>query len=817
MRDIRTAWRALSRSGPLPLVIVGMLGLAIATATAIFSIANAVLLRPLPFRDADRLVMLWGRNDAQAQAVMELSLLDYRAWSQTRTLANLELVSSVNWSHRITAPGEPFSAAYSAVTGSFFDTLGAPAMLGRTFSRDDDKAGARATAVLSADLWRRRFGSNQAIVGTSITIGEGDDATPHEVIGVMGPDFRFPRGTELWTPARRELAEFARQNKEATDGVRVFYGVGRLADGVALDSARADLSAILREFEIRNGDRSSRAAVTVTPLLTFFFGPARPAVLAIAAGIIVLVLIACANAAGLLIANGLARRREIAVRLAIGATRAHLLRQSLAEAALLVVSSGVLGVVLASVTFKALVALAPADVPRLDDASINGASLAFAVIVCVITCAVVAVAPAWHFSRAVPADALQHRTYSTTTAPRGGRARKLLVVAQLGAAVVLLAAAGLLAKSFVSLMRADLGFDPRNVVTFHVAAPAPSYDTPAKQRALVERIIGDVEQLPGVVAAGAIYERPFANGPIGMDSGVLLEGQPLTGESVGKNPIVNWESVTTGYFRAMDIRLVRGRYFDQRDVETAPPTIIVSERLAARLWPGQDPIGKRLISAPFGDKEPLPWQSVVGVVEDARYREIEAPRFDLYLPHRQAFAGVKHFVIRAPQNPAVVAGAIRQRVTQIDAAVTVEGIQMMEDIVGRTVAPWRFSMFVFSTFSVMALAFAAIGLAAVMAYNVKQRTREMGVRIALGARPGQVVRMLVSEGIWLAGAGLAIGLPAAWGLTRFLSSLLFDVTPTDAVTFALVVLVLAAVALIAAYLPARHAAAIDPVGALRAE
>lgn len=818
VRSLTTAFRTLRRSGWLPYVIIGMLGVAIATATAIFSIANAVLLRPLPFTAPDRLVIAWGRNDTRSQQVIELSLSDYRAWqSRARSLSRIELIGSVTWSHRITAPGEPFTASYCAVTGTFFETLGAPAMLGRTFSSADDQPGARATTVVSYDLWQRRFSGNPSIVGTSITIGEGKLATPHEVIGVMGPEFRFPRGAELWTPTRREMAQFAELSKQSTDGVRVFYAVGRLADGVAIEAARNELSAIERDIEIEVGDRESRAAATVTPLPAFFFGPARPALLAIAAGIVVLVLIACANAAGLMLAHGLARQRDVAVRLAIGATRAHLLRQSFAEAGVLAALSGVVGIVLAALTFKGLVALAPTDVPRLDNASIDAASLIFAVVTSVVTCLAIAIAPSWHLSRGVPADALLQRSYTSTTAPRGGRVRKLLVVGQLGAAVVLLAAAGLLGKSFLSLTRVDLGFEPRNVLTFHVEAPAPSYDTNAKQWAFVERIISEVEQLPGVTAVGAIYERPFANGPIGMDASLLLEGQPLSAQSTAKNPIVNWESVTPGYFKTMDIRLLRGRLFDSRDGENGPRTVIVSQRLAAQLWPGQDPIGKRLLSSGETGDGPPPWETVVGVVEDARYREIQAPRFDFYVPFRQAFANVKHFVVRAPDNPSAVAAAIRARIAAIDPAASVADLQYLEDIVSRTIAPWRFSMFVFGLFSAIALAFSAVGLAAVIAYNVKRRTREMGIRLALGARPAQVVGLVVSEGVSLAVAGLAVGLPAAWTLTRFLSSLLFEVTPTDAVTFAIVVVVLVAVALIAAYVPARHAAAVDPVAALRAE
>jgi putative ABC transport system permease protein len=392
------------------------------------------------------------------------------------------------------------------------------------------------------------------------------------------------------------------------------------------------------------------------------------------------------------------------------------------------------------------------------------------------------------------------------------------VGAQLAAAVVLLTAAGLFTRSFASLLRLDLGFDPRAVLTFDIGAPDSKYDTNEKRWALVDAVLDAAKRAPNVGAAGAVYLRPFAHGVIGMDSNVLLEGQPLIAESFIRNPMVNWEAATPDYFRAMDIRLLQGRFFDDRDHAKAPPVIIVSQSLAVRLWPGQNPIGRRLVTygAPGDEKNPG-WQSVIGVVEDARYREVETSRFDLYLPYRQAPSHVQHFMLRVSGDPMRAVPALKAAIATVDPDVTVEKVTTMEEIVSRAFAPWRFTTILVSVFSIMALAFAAVGLAALVAYAVAQRTREIGVRVALGAQRRDVIALLVREGVWMITGGLTAGIVTAWILRRSVASLLFGISPEDAATFGGVALLLAVVALLAAYLPARRAAGIDPAVALRSE
>jgi putative ABC transport system permease protein len=601
------------------------------------------------------------------------------------------------------------------------------------------------------------------------------------------------------------------------DGLRVFYALGRLRDGATPERARADLLGIAATTEVSRDEVAEGSTVVVTPLLEHFYGAARPALAAIFGAVALLLFIACANAAGLLLVRGVARERETAVRLALGATRARIVRQFIGEAALIVFFAAAAGLALTYAAFDLVVALGPASVPRLERASVDGTVLLFALGLAAMAPFAVGLLPAWQLSRPALADGLKERAGSA--APRAGRARRLLVVGQLAAALVLLISAGLLGRSFIALTRLDLGFDPRNVLTFDVHLPeleSPEDPEIRRQRTLVAGLLEQIERIDGVSAAGAIYLRPFAHGPIGMDARISAEGHPDSA-TLSRNPMANWEAVTPGYFRAMDIRVVRGRGFTSSDDEQARLAVIVSQRLAARLWPGADPIGRRLHIGEAPEGAPPRWLTVVGVVEDARYRELTDARYDLYLPFGQTLPTVKHYVVRTTDDPLSVVPAVRETVKRADSRLSAENVTTMERIVAGTIAPWRFSTVVFTAFSVLALFFATIGLSALIAYAAKQRTREIGIRVALGARPRDVVGMLMREGALLAVAGLAIGIPAALLLTRLLSSQLFSVAPTDPATFVAVAAVLAAVSLAAAYLPARAAAGVDPVVALRRE
>jgi putative ABC transport system permease protein len=808
--DLGSASRNVRRGGWLSATVVLILAVAIGAVTAIFSIAHAVLIRPLPVVEPDRVMLLWGRDDARSQQVVEVSLLDQRAWlAGQKSFTAIELFGSVNWGElHVTGPGQPFRAVQNAVSSGFFDVLGARPMIGRTFRPADDLRGARPTVVLSADVWRQQFSSDPLVVGRLLTVGTGTKAVACEVIGVMPPDFRIPAGAQVWTALGPTLA--------GAENVRAMYALARLAPGATVDNAVAELSTIARNEELKNGMANSSMAVVATPMVTHLLGPARPALLAIAGASGALLLIACANAAALLLVHGAARTREVAVRFALGARRLQIVRQLFCESIVLSLVASVLGVGLAYVSFGAIVSLAPIEVPRLDEAAIDLRALLFALALCLGTAVMVGLFPAWRQSGAAPVAGLLERSRSATAASSSAHARKLLVAAQLAAVVVLLTAAGLFIRSFNALLRLDLGFDPRGVLTFNLGFSEEKHDTKEKQWALVDAVLDSARRLPGAIAAGAVFQRPFAHGAIGMDTNVIIEGQPLASESASRNPILNWEVATPDYFRAMDIRLLQGRLFDERDTLKSPLVVIVGQSLAARLWPGQDPIGRRMLTEAQEGKEP-PWQTVVGVVEDARYREVDTPRFDLYLPYRQAPNQTQHFMVRLSGDPLTSVPALRSAVAALDPGARVDGISTMEEVVGRAFAPWRFSSLVVSAFAAIALTFAAVGIATLVAFAVRQRTREIGVRVALGAQSRDVVVLVASEGAWVALAGLAIGVLAAWILRRSVESMLFGVAPDDALTFGGVALLLAIVSVLAAYLPARRAARIDPAAALRAD
>ena len=818
-RDFRTAIRSLRRSGALASVAVLMLAAAIGAATTTFSIGYAVLLRALPIANPERLLVLWGRDDAHAQQVVEVSLADLRAWRSGQTAATaIEVFGSVNWGElRITSVGEPFGATMNAVSAGFFDVLGSRPLLGRTFRAEDDQPGAPGRVILSEQLWRRRFSSDPSIVGKAVRVDEGAEARPYEILGVMPRDFRIPSGADVWVPIGPVLGAVAKEINESTDGVRAMYAVARLAPDATAENAMTELTTIARREDRKQGLANSETRVIATPLEHYLLGSARPALYAIAGATFMLLMIGCANAAGLLLVQAAGRRHEVAVRFALGARRWQIVRQLLWESVILSVVAAGIGTGIAYVSFHAIVGLVPIQVPRLDDAAIDVRAVLYATLVSVLIAIAVCVLPAWQYSSRQGA-LLQQRSPGGIPTTASGRTRKLLAAGQIAAAVILLTGAGLFARSFLALLRLDLGFDPNHVLTFQIQAPQSAYPTKEQRRALVDHVLERATHVRNVVAVGAVFQRPFANGPIGMDSSVVLEGQPLTAAGAARNPMVNWEAVSPGYFSTMEIRLVEGRLFSDADRDKTTPVVIVSEGLARRLWPGRNPIGNRLLTLDSpSDAQHPGWQTVVGVVADARYREVEAPRYDVYLPHRQAQHELQHFVLRVAGDPVSVLPELKAAVASLDNRITVEGVTTMNQIVANVFAPWRFSTIVFTIFSVMAVGFAAVGVAALIAYAVAQRTREIGVRMALGAQSYQVVALMVREGFWMTAGGLTVGVFAAWAMRKSVASLLFGVSAADPITFAVVPMLLSVCALLAIYLPATRAARIDPAVTLRHE
>jgi putative ABC transport system permease protein len=803
-QDVRYALRSL-RSRPLLVVVaVAVLALGIGASTAVFSVVDAVLLRPLPFADASRLVVAWQRSPDNSVPFIEVSYPDYLDWrQQARAFESMAIIPTVNQGFML-AGAEPAQVQGRLVSGNFFDVLGARALLGRALRPDDDRVGADRVVLLGHALWQRRFGADPAVVGRKIVV----DGTPMEVVGVMPPAFRYPPKAQMWTPVVPAIPDVV-----ANRGVYWAIVVGRLAPGARVAQAQVELDGIAA-WIAKSFPDAAAAAVVVTPLTDELFGSARPALLVLLAAVLMVLLVACANVSALLLARATDRQREIAVRLALGASRGRLVRQLLCESALIAVAGVAGGIVLAQWSLDALVALVPADVPRLQDAAIDARVLAFTVALAAGAALLAGLAPALLASRPSLTDALEG---GARTAGPGGAQRRLqglLIGAEAAVALVLLAGAGLMAQTFQNLRRMDLGYDPRHVLALEVAAPHGKYAKPAEWRSLYETLIDRIDRLPGVEASAGVFLRPLW-GQMGNDWLFTVEGQ--SDADSRRNPHVNLEAVTPRYFAAMRIPLLQGRAFTERDAEGAPGVAIVSDGFARRYWPGQDPIGKRLKTPLPGSRYDLTWLTVVGVVADARYRELQAARLDLYLSFLQSPYGPKHLVVRTTGDPLAVASSVRSIVRGTDRDLLAEDMTSMEAVVEAALGGPRFGMQLLSAFALAALALAALGTYGVMAFLVGRRTREIGVRMALGARGTDVLNLVMGQGMRPVLAGLVVGMAGSLALGQGLSTLLFGVAPHDALTMAGAAAVLAAAAAVACYLPARRAARLDPAAALRRE
>ena len=822
LHDTRYAIRRLVGEPGFGATAILTLAVGIGACTAMFSIVQAVLLRPFGVAAPGRLVVTWV-GQTHDSAVGELSYNRYGDLrARMRSFDDMAILGSVNWGGTMTiGAGEPIAMSCSVVSATFFDVLGARPLLGRTFRAEDDEPSSSRVLVLSHAVWTQQFGADPHVIGRRVMVREEAPAEPFEIVGVMPEEFFFPRGAQYWTPAAPRLARIARARGEPAaplfEGLGVFYGLARLTPGATLSTTRLESALYFKTISGELKTDLTDSHLILIPILEHIFGPARYALIALMAAVIVVLFIACFNVAGLLVARGAARTREFAVRAALGASRQVLVRQLLVESALIALSSAAIGVAVAALTLNTLVALSPADIPRLDATALDGRVLIFAIAIAVVTTLVVGLAPAIHLSRTSLVDAFKGAETGVTSRSGRVRTRRALLTGQIAATLVLLVAAGLCVQSFTRLARLDLGFDPVNVLTFSIGGLETRYPPPSQRHEAIEQLLARLRRMPHVRAAGAVFQRPFEHGAIGMDTGLLLEGQADRPESWRRNPVVNWESVTSEYFGSMRIRLLQGRLFDERDTETSPLVAIASEAMAARLWPGEVAIGKRfrtVVSEETANKRPR-WHTVVGVVATARYREIDNPRFDLYVPLRQAESDVQHFTVRTSVDPLAVAPSIAAEIATFDKTLTMGSVTTMGDIVGRTRGPWRFNMLLFSLFGGVALALAAVGLFGLVAYEVTQRSREIGVRMALGAEQGHVVRLMVSQGAKPVAIGLVIGIFASLLVTRLLSALLFEISSTDPVTFAGVIVLLLAVTLLASYLPARRAASVDPQVVLR--
>jgi putative ABC transport system permease protein len=808
LADLRHTLRHLRQAPGFTVAAVLTFAVAIGSNSAIFSAVNAVLLRPLPVAAPEQLAVIW-QTDRGGQAVVELTHRHLREWMESgSTFTHASLMGSHNWSAVMEGRGEPTRLWFSGVSGTFFDTLGVRPLLGRALRPEDDVPNGPAVAVLNHGTWVRRFGADPRIVGTRLML----DGQAVEVVGVMPEGFDVPRGAEFWVPVVPILASGTPPNSTVLDTVGVFYVVGRVRPDLAMTAVRADIDATESRLDVAHPGRLKWGTATVvTPFVDHVFGPVRPALRVLWAAVAVLLLIACANVSGLLLTRVARKRHELSVRLALGSSRWSISRLWLTEILVVAVAGGGLGFVIAYWLTRAIVALAPDDLPRVAEIAVNAPVALFTLAAVVVVAAMSAIVPLLHASRATATGALV--ASRSTEGLSALRARSTLLVVQIGLSIVLMVAAGLVLRSFYALTRVNLGFVTTHVLSATVQ-PRAATQPP---NTWIDQFLRRVRALPGVEAAGAVRLRPLMLGPIGQGVRVRLEGQSETREAAEGNPTLNHQVASAGYFEAMKIPLRAGRFFTDRDVSEAPRVAIVSESTAQRLWPGQSAIGKRIWMASFTPNVAPMWRTVVGVVSDVRYRGLQEVQLDVYDVALQTGQPADNIVVRTSVDPTGVASAIRSIARELDASAIVDNITTLDAVVNRAEAPWRLTMWLFVMFAGLAFVLSALGLFALVALDVAQRQREFAIRSALGASREVIVRGVLVRAGWRVAAGSVLGVVAALVTARALRGLLYGVAPLDATTYAVALSLLLAATAIAAFVPARRIGRLEPQTLLRQE
>jgi len=823
--SLRQALRRLARRPGPTTAMVLILALGIGVSTAAFSVVRRVLVRPIPVPELDRLAVAWEVEPSEAGSLIEVSYPYFQDWrAQSRSFADLAAFGSVNWGFEFVGPPRREGVAAAFVSASFFDTLRARPLLGRAFLPADDDPAAGRVVVLSYALWQRRFAGDPAVVGTKVSRGR----EPFTVVGVMPRDFDFPQGAQVWVTVGPELDAVRRRDSMdplAFRGLAVLYVLGRLKDGISLDAARTELAGISHRLSLADGFSTGGWSARLVPLVDHYLGSStRQALeaLAVASGFVLL--LACANVAVLLLVQAIARRTDLAVRQALGAGAARVALHPLAESALLALAGGTAGTVLAHAAVRAIVAFGPSGMPGLPDVSVDGSALGFALALSLAVIVLVALAPAWLVSRLAIAPTLQAGGRGGSLDRRGFNLTRLLVTAEVTLSIVLLVGSGLMVRSLGKLLQVELGFVPERALSFSVALAEEKYPTIVERRTFHRALLERVAALPGVEAAGAVSLRPLFLGPIGSGAFAIVEGQPLDRASVTARSIpVNWLVASPDYFRAAGTRLLEGRSFTEHDTLDAPKVVVVSESLARRGWAGQSALGKRLNT--YGAKADLKdgvfvnveWQTVVGVVEDARYRGIQSPQPDVYLPYGQAPDSVQFLMLRTAGDPLALVGPARDQARALDPDAFLGDVTTMRGEVDRALTPWRFASGLLLGFALAALALTASGLFAVLHHFVSGRTREIAIRMALGAEPRRIRGFVLGHGLGVTGLGLALGGALSLVLARSLSALLYGVAEHDPWSYLVGATLIGLVAAVACLLPARRAARVDPTVALRAD
>jgi len=833
-QDLRYGFRMLRQRPGFTLVAVMALALGIGANTAIFSVINAVLLRPLPFADPDRLAMIWQTSQQGEYSQLSLTYQNYdELRKQCQVCENIGAWNSYNYTRfALTGGAQPEQAQYAVVSASLFSVLGVKPALGRVFLPEEDQLGAARVAIISHALWQRRWAGDPKLIGQTVTL----NGQSYAVVGIMPPGFvfpRFPRDAEIWVP----LSSDPIPGRRFSPGTRYLNVLARLKAGATLAQAEAEMETIARRMERQDSQFNRGLGLRPTPLHHQLTGHLRRALFVLLGAVGFVLLIACANVANLLLARASMRRQEIAVRLALGATRLRLARQLMTESLMLALLGGAAGLLLAKwgvgllsiIPYNAATYFIPYNVPH-DQITLDGRVLVFTFALSLLAGMIFGLAPAFQSSRPDINTALKGVSASSINDVAGSRRphkRSLLVVAEVALSLTLLVGAGLMIKSFARLLEVDPGFETESVLTSEINLPPAKYPAnPNGQKVaafhdqLLERLAG----LPGIVAAGLGSSLPLSG--TNADTGFFIDGRPQLEPS--DRPHTHPRTITPDYFRAMGMRMVEGRAFTGQDHAQSPRVAIINETMARRYWPAQTALGKRLAldfetMKFFPDRPPLfdlemGMREIVGVVRDVRHEGLEKePQPEMYIPDRQLPEREMNLVVRAAVDPANLAAAVRAAVSAIDPDQPVANIKPMSRLLADSVAKPRFNYLLITVFAAVALILMITGVYGVMSYAVAARTREMGIRLALGARGTDVLKLVIRQGMRPVIVGIALGLAGAFALTRVMATLLFGVSATDPAIFAGVAALLAAIALLACYLPARRATKVDPVIALRRE
>ena len=809
--DLKHGLRVLVKNPGFTAAAIIVLALGIGANAAIFSVVNAVLLRPLPFLDPARLVQLWHVPPPKSfpgMTTFALSAANFIDWQRQNNVFDKMAIytgSSLN----LTGREQPEALQGAAVSAEFFSTLQVQPMLGRAFTPDEDQQGKNHVVILTYGLWKSRFAANPNIAGQSVNL----DGQPYIVAGVMGPKFRFPGWAQYWTPMGWT------DKQRAVRGEHHYLAIARLKTNIAIPQAQAEMTAISTRLAEQYPEDDKGWGAVVVPLREEVVSDVRPALLVLLGAVAFVLLIACANVANLVLAKTFGRRKEIAIRVALGAAGSRVVQQILAETLLLSLAGGALGLLLAKLGMALTLKFLSDNLPKSTEVSLDTSVLAFTVFISIVTGVIAGLLPAIRMTKTNVNDALKQGLGKTDSDSGGRRTRSLLVVSEVALSLILLVGAGLMIRSLWLLSTLDAGFDPHNVLTMTLVVPQNKYSRPIDEIAFFDRVLSKVRALPGVVSAGLIDDLPL-NGE-GSHQPIAIEGRPV--QAMSDQPEVDTRTITSGYLSTMHIPLRRGRDLSAADAPDRPGVVLISASMAQRFWPNEDPIGRHLTMTFFPDKV----REIVGIVGDVKLEGMDAAASSatVYLPTSQlstpSLGEWRSFpmqlVVRTQSQPTRLVSAVTAAIHSIDSDQPVTDIMTMDNLVGNSLSQRRFSMLLLAAFAVLALLLAAVGIYSVLAFAVRRRVREIGIRVALGAEVKDILRLVITEGMKPALIGLLLGVAGALALGRVLASFIYGIAAYDPLTFAAVAILLVVVALLASIIPAYRAARIEPTRALREE